>query len=170
MADGFGIKYVTNTTEYDFPFIDLEAENKAYREAKDPTYVGPKPRYVRPDVPVLMMDGKTVELKSGETKAFPKEVAEYFATRIVRQKLVEAGDPDSLRIAINPSSNPKKFDALVAEVISGDPVVKKAESVEEKPLGEQSMAELRKQVTEAGLTWKPTDKKEKLVDLINGAK
>lgn len=163
MADDlYEVVSVTNISEYDFPAFDNEAQRQEYRVRRSA-------HYAKPSVPVLMYDGKIYALKAGETKSFPRFLADHFTKLIIdREIMTHKGDVKSL----NDKNLREQLKDKIQGKIAEQPVVKEVEETQPEAsvaeLETLGMGPLRKIAKEKGVKVAVTMGKQDLIDAING--
>lgn len=85
----YEVMSVTNVSDYDFPYIDTKALNKTIVEQRMAGGSQTERVYNKPEVPTLMWDSECYALEAGETRQFPRFMAENFAKKIVDRAIIE---------------------------------------------------------------------------------
>lgn len=159
-ASQFDVAAVTNISTYDFPRIETNIDR--VRASRTTLEMGGKRRYEAPSVPVLMWDGRCYELRAGETKQYPRFLAEHFAEKIIDRVLISTEKQDDLRA-------PKTREILRKQVFGeakvSTPVQPETQS--ESGLETKTIGDLRKIAKESGVATLRTDNREALISKIN---
>lgn len=163
--DMYDVVKIKNITKYDFP--NIVVDNSAFRNPRSPGNTA-KPLFQRPDVPVLMWDGKVYGLAAGEIKEFPRFLAAHFAKHIAKRAVFEGGYSE------NRLRDKTLYEDFVKQIYVQEPAL--IEEKEETPVEKEdltanvetlSMPELRKLASEKGVKFDSKTKKVELIARLN---
>jgi hypothetical protein len=177
----YDIVEVTNVTEYDFPHIDMKQINAPVRTSRTVRERADSRVFEKPDVPTLMWDGEVYALKAGETREWPRFIAERFVKKIVDRAILDKtklkGVTNNIGArGLRNDTLRKAIQGLVLSEKSNAPI--KKVKVEEESKGEESAevispydsmkrTELMTIAKEKGIKFDITVTKDQLLGLLS---